>query len=193
MVWEGFPQSTHPRLWLRQGAVVILICAASDGNNLKIAHTLSTEATALGLDNKVLDLVSLEWPLYSPTAERRGPPEKFPEVQDAFSRATGFVFCAPEYNGSIPPVLTSVIAWLSVASEDFRQLFNEKPVGLATHSGSGGQKVLLAMRVQMSHLGSNVVGRELLTTSQKPLRKESVHAILNQIDKWSGISRSGLD
>ena len=31
-----------------------------------------------------------------------------------------WVICAPEYNGSIPPVFTSTLAWLSVQGDDFR-------------------------------------------------------------------------
>jgi chromate reductase len=61
-------------------------------------------------------------------------------------------------------VLSNAIAWLSVGSLDFRILFNNRTVGLATHSGGGGQKVLLAMRQQLFHLGCTVLGREVLAT-----------------------------
>ena len=91
------------------------------------------------------------------------------------------LFVAPEYNGSIPPTLSNTIAWLSTQTDDFRSLFTLKPVAIATHSGGGGQKVLVAMRLQLGHLGATVLGRELLTTSKKPLNEQSARAVLEQL------------
>jgi hypothetical protein len=54
-------------------------------------------------------------------------------------------------------------------------------VALATHSGGGGQKVLISMRLQFSHLGATVLGRELLTTTKKPLNERSAQAVLDQL------------
>ena len=34
------------------------------------------------------------------------------------------MICAPEYNGSIPPILSNFIAWLSISGADFRNFFN---------------------------------------------------------------------
>ena len=46
-----------------------------------------------------------------------------------------WVICAPEYNGSIPPILSNFIAWLSISGDDFRNLFNGQPIAIATFSG----------------------------------------------------------
>jgi hypothetical protein len=54
-------------------------------------------------------------------------------------------------------------------------------VALATHSGGGGQKVLLAMRQQLSHLGSTVLGREVLTTPQRPANPDAIAALVSQL------------
>ena len=101
----------------------------------------------------------------------------------SFCAVTSFAFVAPEYNGSIPPTLSNAIAWLSVGTEDFRELFNGKGAAIATHSGGGGQKVLVAMRLQLSHLGVNVLGRELLTSSQRELNEDSARAVLGMLAK----------
>jgi chromate reductase len=157
---------------------MLLIVAASNGHNLALAGELSRIASELGIEHELLDIVDLGWPLYAPGVE---PPADFAEVDARFHRARGFVVCAPEYNGSIPPTLTSLIAWLSVSGEDFRAVFNGKPAGIATFSGGGGQKVLVAMRLQLSHLGCNVVGRELLTNKARPLAGDSARAVLEQV------------
>lgn len=165
---------------------MLLICTASNGKNLDLARELSRVAGELGIEHQLLDLVELDWPLYTPERQKAGPPEEFERIDALFHAAQGFVFCAPEYNGSIPPSLTSLIAWLSVAGPDFRKLFNGKPSAVATHSGGGGQKVLVAMRLQLSHLGSNVVGREILTNPHKALNEDSARSVLGQVASAMG-------
>ncbi len=160
---------------------MILICASSDGNNLKLANKLGEIAAEMDLEAQVLDLVAEELPMFTNAAKKLGPPDSFETLFKQFQNASGFVICAPEYNGLTPPVLANTMAWLSTKGDDFRVLFSEKPVGLATHSGGGGGKVMIAMRIQMSHLGANVVGRELITSYSKPLNEESAKAVLKQI------------
>jgi NAD(P)H-dependent FMN reductase len=84
------------------------------------------------------------------------------------------VICAPEANGSIPPVLTSAITWLLVADLDVRRLFKIRPVAIASHSGGGGAGVLEALRLMLAHLGAHVVGRQLIATAQRPATQESI-------------------
>jgi NAD(P)H-dependent FMN reductase len=88
---------------------------------------------------------------------------------------------APEYNGSYPPVLNNAIAWLSRQGDDFRRLFRDRTVALATHSGGGGAHVIMAMRMQFSFLGCNVIGRALMTNSKKPANPETVNAIVSSM------------
>ena len=160
---------------------MILIIAASNGHNLDLARQLQQQSTDMCFDSEILDLTKIELPVYSPAKEAEGLPTAVEELRIKFRSASGFFICAPEYNGLIPPVLNNAIAWLSVQGKDFRALFNGKPVGLATHSGGGGQKVLTAMRIQMSHLGCNVIGREILTNKNKSLNLKSSESILRQI------------
>ena len=92
-----------------------------------------------------------------------------------------WVICAPEYNGSIPPVLTSAIAWLSVQGSDFRALFNGRPVVIATHSGGGGTTVMTALRLQLAHLGAHVVGRQLVSNKNQPAQDDSIADLLARL------------
>ena len=160
---------------------MLLICAASSGENLKLAHRLADMATQRGLACEVIDLTALSLPLYSPRLDNGDEIPGFSDLHSAFQRARGYIFCAPEYNGSIPPSLTNAIAWLSRASDDFRALFNGRPAGLATHSGGGGTKVMMAMRIQLAHLGANVLGREILTNRKRELSVAAAQSILDQL------------
>lgn len=160
---------------------MLLIITASNGKNLELAQHLASLAAPMDCPTQVLDLTELDLPLYTPQAHAQGTPATVEDLAARFRAADTFFFCAPEYNGSIPPTLTNAVAWLSVSTDDFRELFNTKPVAIATHSGGGGSKLLVALRLMFGHLGCNVIGRELLTNPKRPLNDESALAILEQL------------
>ena len=165
---------------------MLLVCTASNGKNLRMARRIVEISIAMNIPAQLLDLTEVPLPVYTPQRDEGSPPDSLASMEAMFAGANALFVCAPEYNGSIPPTLTNAIAWLSAKSDDFRGLFNGKPVGLATHSGGGGQKALVAMRLQFSHLGCNVVGREILTNSKKAFRDESAEWMLRQL---SGMTR----
>ncbi|SAY38665.1 NADPH-dependent FMN reductase [Candidatus Synechococcus spongiarum] len=164
----------------------LLILAASHNRNVQLAEQVLAASQKAGLPATILDLTALELNLYTSRAEAQGPGAGFQQLHQALAAAGGLWICAPEYNGGIPPSLTSAIAWLSRTAEDFRDLFNGKPVALATHSGGGGQKILSAMRIQLSHLGCMVLGRELLSHSQKPANPDTIAAMVAQMQRLMG-------
>ena len=65
-----------------------------------------------------------------------------------------------------------------------------KPVMLATHSGGQGQKMLMDLRVQLSHLGCTVIGHDIATNKDKPLNRESVRSVLMLMGKM--IEQTGV-
>jgi NAD(P)H-dependent FMN reductase len=108
-------------------------------------------------------------------------------LSQRLAAAPRWLICAPEYNGSIPPVLTSAIAWLSVQGDDFRSLFNGRPIAIATHSGGGGVEVLTVLRIQLAHLGAHVVGRQLVATGAKPAKDESIDDLIARLSQLQPI------
>jgi len=52
------------------------------------------------------------------------------------THAQGYVFVAPEYNFSLPPVLVNTITLVSKVGDYFKKLFTFKPIQLAM-SNSG--------------------------------------------------------
>jgi len=161
----------------------LLILTASHNRNLQLAELVLAASQAAGLPATIIDLTALELNLYTSRGESQGPGAGFRQLHQAMAASSGLWICAPEYNGGIPPSLTNAIAWLSRAAEDFRALFNGKPVALATHSGGGGQKVLSAMRIQFSHLGCIVPGRELLSHGGKPANPDTITAMVAQMQR----------
>jgi chromate reductase, NAD(P)H dehydrogenase (quinone) len=152
----------------------LLVITASNGENLKLAERFAAAAQSQGLSAAVLDLTNLDLPLFTARAQTMGMPAGLADLQAQLQQAPRWVICTPEYNGSIPPALTSAIAWLSVQGDNFRTLFNGRPIAIATHSGGGGHTVLTALRLQLAHLGAHVVGRQLVSNSSHPAKEASI-------------------
>lgn len=157
-----------------------MIIVASLGQNLVLAKSLQEILKKKGLDLEILNLVDLDLPLYSTKEQKIGLPPKAMECYDLVHKAKALIVLAPEYNAGIPPVLSNFIAWVSVVSKDWREVFKNKSALIGTHSGSGGVNVLNAMRIQLSYLGMNVMGRDILIHYKKPLVDQSAQEILEQ-------------
>ena len=166
-----------------QAPIDLLVIAASNGENLQLAERFAAAARDQQLSAQVLDLTAVDLPLFTPRAMAAGTPPAVLPLQQQLSAAARWVICAPEYNGSIPPVLTSAIAWLSVQGDDFRALFNGRPVAIATHSGGGGHTLMAALRLQLAHLGAHVVGRQLVSNSSHAAKDESIADLIQRLQQ----------
>lgn len=163
----------------------ILIVSASAGSNLKLAHELSKEISNQNAKALIIELTSLGLPLYHTQEEDNGIPKQAIELANSIKESSALIFLAPEYNGLIPPSLNNAIAWVSRTGENWREAFNNKVCAIGTHSGGGGVHVLIAMRQQLSFLGCNVLGRQIITNFSKALNNESAKAIIEQLLKSS--------
>jgi chromate reductase, NAD(P)H dehydrogenase (quinone) len=162
------------------------ILVASSGNNMKLALKLQELAIEQGSKVELINLVDLNLPLYSTKEEEKnGIPTQVKELASKILDLKAFIIIAPEYNGVMPPVLNNAMAWTSRSTKDWRDAFNEKTVGLATHSGGGGTKGLQVMRMMFQHLGANVIAREILTTYEKPLNEDTANNMIIQLIKLS--------
>ena len=160
----------------------LVFVLASAGNNRVLAQSVREHAQEVGHTVDILSLNDYEFPLYSTKMEQQI--DVIPGLSDLIGRLNAgdaWMVFAPEYNGSYPPVLNNAIAWLSRQGDDFRRLFRDRTVALATHSGGGGAHVIMAMRMQFYFLGCNVIGRALMTNSKKPANPETVNAIVSSM------------
>ena len=160
---------------------MLLICTASSGQNRVMAERLFDLVKSRGHSANFIDLTEYDLPVFTPRSEVLGTPPIVSTLKGLFQGAHGFVFCSPEYNGSIPPVLTNTLAWLSVDGDDFRSLFNGKPAALCTYSGGNGEKVLMAMRIQLSHLGCTVWGSSITANKNKPMNEKRALKVVEEV------------
>lgn len=164
----------------------IVIISASEVKNLELAQNFQTKLNELGANVSIINLLDLDLPLYSSRTDGKyNGEELLKDHLDTIQNANGFVFIAPEYNGSTPPVFNNFLAWLSRSSKDWREHLNGKPAALATFSGGGGFNVLLAMRTQLAFIGMNVLGRQILTHFKKALDEESLKAVSEELIRFS--------
>ena len=164
----------------------LLVITASNGENLKLAERFINAGKKLNYSCELLDLTRSEndLPVFNPRHNSKDKaPENLKSINIEMESHSHWVICAPEYNGSIPPILTNAIAWLSVQGTDFRSLFNERPIAIASFSGGGCMELLLSMRIQLTHLGALVLGRQLATNKSKVAEDTSINAILHQLLK----------
>ncbi len=161
-----------------------LIMTATSGTNRELADVFASTATEKGHATEVVDLAEMDLPMF--TMARSKDPESAPDISGLISSMTeadAWIAIAPEYNGSMPPTLNNVIAWMSTSMnwQDFRALCTGKPVGLATHSGGGGAHVIMAMRQQFSYIGADVIGRACLSGRDKEANPETIEAMIDNL------------
>ncbi|MFO0014953.1 MAG: NADPH-dependent FMN reductase [Synechococcaceae cyanobacterium] len=160
----------------------LLVVTVSNGRNLVLARRCVEIARQRGLRVRLLDLSDDPLPLFtSQRFAQDGIPAAAIGLKQQLIAAERWLICSPEYNGSIPPVLTNAIAWLSVQGEDFRGVFNERPIALASHSGGSGTTMLAALRLQLAHLGAHVVGRQALERGEESLASSSLDDLLRRL------------
>ncbi len=162
----------------------LLVITASNGENLKLAERFLIAGEKLNYSCELLDLTTSghHLPIFNPRHDSKDKaPANLESINLQMENHSHWVICAPEYNGSIPPILTNAIAWLSVQGKDFRTLFNGRPVAIASFSGGGCMELLLSMRIQLTHLGALVLGRQLPSNKSKLAEDKSINEILNQL------------
>ena len=128
----------------------LIIITASCGKNLELSEKFLEKSNELKISSEILDLTTLDIPLFNPRIHsKENIPNEIKELKKKLFKIKSWVICAPEYNGSIPPILSNFIAWLSISGDDFRNLFNGKPIAIATFSGGIGLELLTSLRIQL--------------------------------------------
>ena len=56
---------------------MLLICAGSNGKNLALTNRLAEFCTELDIEHELLDIVAMDWPLYTPDEQKKGTPKDF--------------------------------------------------------------------------------------------------------------------
>lgn len=158
----------------------ILLVSASGGKNFDLARDLKEIVDNVEeVKSKIINLESYDLPLYKPDLENEN--DVAQKLSAQFEGADGFIFCAPEYNGGPPPILTNAITWVSITTTNWRDGFSGKKAVIATNSGSAGHRFLVAFRSQLEHLGTLVIPKTILVNNEQLFNKESAKMTLRYL------------
>jgi chromate reductase len=165
----------------------ILIVSATLQNNYKLAKKLGllindlSKNSPKNIESSILSLENYKLPIYTENNFDKNINEyknTINELTDKFVKSHGIIICAPEYNGSIPPIVNNSIAWISTTTDYWRDAFNKKIALIGTNSGGPGTKYIATMKLQMEHLGCVVMPRAISANKSNPLNIESTNKIL---------------
>ena len=154
----------------------ILIISATNDKNLVLAKELDNIISNMNIQTELLSVQDLGLPLFD--FEKVLNNNVIDDLIDKLQKSSGFVICAPEYNGGVPPVLSNAITWISVRSKNWRDAFNGKFALIGTHSGGDGSRFITAFRSQLEYMGTNVLARAIAVSSKHPLDKKSATKII---------------
>ena len=142
-------------------------------------------------------------PLYNQDFEGDKRPPVVKKLLADIAAADGLVFCAPEFNHSIPGVLKNAIDWASRPA--FQSVLAHKPVAImATSRGPlGGARCLEHMKVALDSCLSRVaLAREVIITAAESKIRDgrlvdetslgfacgAVEALLDEIGLWRSVA-----
>ena len=161
----------------------ILIVSATLKTNFVLANDLDKMIKVNNVNSQLISLEEYMFPIFTEEifkSKKEKYIEKITELTKLFIDSDGIVICAPEYNGSIPPILINTIAWISMSTKYWRDAFNNKVTLISTSSGGLANKFLLSLRMQLEHLGAIVMPRSISVTESNPLNFVSANKILKQ-------------
>ena len=158
----------------------ILLVSATRGKNYELAQDLKELIdNTTSIDTAVINLESYGLALYMPDIETEN--ESASALSAEFENADGFVFCAPEYNGGLPPILTNAFTWISVTTANWRDGFKDKYAVIATRSAGSGQRFLIAFRSQLEYMGTLVMPKTIVVTNTQSLNRKSAERTLQHL------------
>lgn len=92
------------------------------------------------------------------------------------------IWCSPEYNGGVSPIITNMIAWVSRIGEDWKEGFDGKKTLICSSSGGNGNNFVKGFSIQLSYLGANILERSLIKTKKNGIKPDEFTEVLDNFD-----------
>jgi len=146
--------------------VVIPGSARKESVNHKLAVHAVGVARELGAEARLIDPREHVLPLFDQDLEEaEGLPAAAKTIKKRLVEADGVIFCSPEYNSSVTPLMKNLIDWSSRAESDDEPplaAFRGKVAGLlaASPGALGGLRGLVHLRSILGNIGMFVVPQQ---------------------------------
>jgi len=174
--------------------------ARRDSVNLKLARVACGSAEEAGAEVELIDPREHVLPLYNQDLEEsEGLPAAAKTLKGKFLAADALLFCAPEYNSSITPLLKNLIDWVSRGESDDEPplaAYRGKVAGLmaASPGGLGGLRGLVHLRAILGNIGVHVVPKQFaLSGAYGKFEDDGSLKESGDVDKVAGVVREVVD
>ncbi|MDC0215153.1 NAD(P)H-dependent oxidoreductase [Candidatus Marinimicrobia bacterium] len=158
----------------------LLLVSSGGGKNFKLANSIKKLVdSAYPISTKIINLELYNLPLYKPGINTDNKVAK--GLSQEFENSNAFIFCAPEYNGGSPPILTNAITWISITTNNWRDCFSGKIALIGTNSGGDGLRFLASFRSQLEYLGTIVVPKTISVNDKKEFNQDSAKRSLQSL------------
>tara|TARA_X000000950_G_scaffold288355_1_gene404673 strand:- start:33 stop:554 length:522 start_codon:yes stop_codon:yes gene_type:complete len=162
----------------------LLIISTTKNSNLELSEDIKFFLDKENkFNSKIVVLEDFNLPLYNPTIEMKfreksSFPESILEIKRILSESYAVIWCSPEYNGGIAPVVTNSISWISRVTDDWKQAFNKKKMLICTSSGGNGNNFITGFKLQLAYLGAEIFENSIISTKKKKYDREYFEKVL---------------
>lgn len=146
--------------------IVVSGSARKESVNSKLAKVACELGAGMGADCEFIDPRDYPLPIYDGDLEEAdGLPQSAKDLKAKFIAADALVFCSPEYNSSVTPLMKNIIDWVSRAESDDEPplaAYQGKVAGLlaASPGGFGGMRGLVHLRSILGNIGVLVIPKQ---------------------------------
>lgn len=157
--------------------ITIISCSQrTNSQSVKVSKYIENYLKTLKQESTVIDLAQNEMPFFgSELGKAFNLDEK---ISTTIKSSTGFVFCVPEWNGTLTPILTNFILWLK--KEDLAH----KPVLIVTISSNlGGALIVNQIRstsyknTLLNYIPEHVIIRDVKNYFNEPFTAGNVEEL----------------
>ena len=164
----------------------IIFISATSNTNFTLSKKIATFIDKNSFYTKIVNLEDFNLPLYNPSTfkhDKNNNINRITELTDIMVSAHGYIICAPEYNGNVPPVISNAIAWVSSSTDYWKDAFKNKNAFIASSSGGNAEKFQLSLRNQLTHIGSKVFDKTIIINDKNKLDDDVARKDINAFIK----------
>ena len=163
----------------------LLIVSATPFSNFDLSEQIKVYLEKKSdLSCQIISLEDLNLPLFTPSLEvkikeQNNFPKEITEIKSMLVSADATIWCSPEYNGGVSPIITNTIAWVSRIGDDWKEGFDGKKTLICSSSGGNGNNFVKGFSIQLSYLGANILEKSLIKTKKNGIKTEEFTEFLD--------------
>jgi len=164
----------------------LLIISSTPFSNLDLSQEIKSYVQEKkNINCEILNLETYNLPLFTPSLEimikeKGSYPEEIEIIKERLISSDAIIWCSPEYNGGVSPILTNMIAWVSRTSENWKEGFDGKNTLICSSSGGNGKSFVKGFSIQLSYLGAQVMNESIIKTKKSGLNVEQFNKTLDK-------------